>query len=149
MADGVEVQGVDQLVALAQTLRTVGDVALKKELRSGLTRAARSLIKNVRRSALTRLPKKGGLAKRVARSKITTSARTTGSGAGVTILARSGYDISSINRGRVRHLSFGHLPWVDQSVSPGFWADPLNEAAIPVRHEIQKLMDDIAAKITS
>lgn len=145
----IRVQGGEQLVVLAQKLREHGDKGLKKELRSGLVRAARPLPKAVRKSAMSRLPKKGGLAKRVARSKIAISARTTGSGAGVTIVGRSGYDISSINRGRVRHLSFGHLPWHNQSVRPGFWDDPLSEAATPVRREIQQVMDDVAAKITS
>jgi len=145
----VRVQGDEQLRRLAEKLREHGDEGLKKELRSGLTKVARPLVKNVRKSALSRLPKKGGLGRRVARSKITTSARTTGNSTGVTIVGRSGYDISSINRGRVRHLSFGHLPWHNQSVRPGFWTDPLNEAAGPVRRELQQVMDDVAAKITS
>lgn len=144
----IRVQGGEKFAALAKRIRTYADrKALQKQFYSGINRAAKPLIKDVRSTALTRLPKKGGLAKRVARSRISTIRRYTGDGAGVRIRGTSGYDISSINRGRVRHLSFGHKPWVNQRVRPRFWDDPLEHGAPEVRKELLKVMRDVANKI--
>lgn len=121
---------------------------LRSELYRGINRATKPLKQDVRDSARDRLPRKGGLNKRVERSKIVTKRRMTGKNAGVRIVGSSGYDIGSINRGRVRHLTYGHLPWSDQAVKPGFWTEPLVAGAPTVRKEIDRVMDDIGKKIS-
>jgi hypothetical protein len=65
----------------------------------------------------------------------------------VRIVGSSDYDIGSINRGRVRHLTFGHLPWSDQAVRPGFWTEPLVKGAPTARKEIGGAMKRIARDI--
>lgn len=142
----IELRGAAQLVALAKRLRSATK-DLRSELYRGINRAAKPLKNDVKKSARERLPKRGGLAKRVSLTKIATKRRVTGNSAGVRLVGTSGYDIGSINRGRVRHLTFGHKPWVNQTVPKGFWTDPLVAGAPRVQGEIQEVMDTVADKL--
>lgn len=142
----IEIQGAEQLVALAKRLRDAPK-ELRSELYRGINRAAKPLKNEVKKSARERLPRKGGLNKKIAGTKIATKRRVTGSSAGVRLVGTSGYDIGSINRGRVRHLTFGHKPWVNQTVRKGFWTDPLVAGAPQVQGEIQEVMDVIADEL--
>lgn len=140
-------RGAEKLGRLARALKEHGDKALRSELYRAINRATKPLKAAVRKSAMDRLPRGGGLNKRVARSKIVTKRRMTGKNAGVRIVGASGYDIGSINRGRVRHLTYGHLPWHDQAVAPGFWTEPLVAGAPKVRRELNQALNTIARKI--
>lgn len=142
----IELRGAEQLVALAKRLKKAPK-ELRSELYVGINRAAKPLKNEVKASARTRLPKKGGLAKRVAGTKIATKRRVAGNAAGVRLIGTSGYDIGSINRGRVRHLVYGHKPWVNQTVAPGFWSDPLKAGSSKVQQEIQDVMDKVAKEL--
>jgi hypothetical protein len=142
----VEIRGAAQLRELAKRLRGAAK-DLRSELYRGINRAAKPLKNDVKKSARDRLPHRGGLAKRVSLTKIATKRRMSGNSAGVRLVGTSGYDIGSINRGRVRHLTYGHKPWVNQIVTPGFWTDPLIEGGPKVRDEIQDVMDTVAKKL--
>jgi hypothetical protein len=142
----IKVRNTRQFTELARRLQTA-DRELRSELYRGINRATKPLKENVRKSARDRLPRSGGLGRRVAASKIVTKRRMSGKNAGVRIVGTSGYDIGSINRGRVRHLTYGHLPWSDQAVKPGFWTDPLMAGRPEVRREIQMVMDGMKKKL--
>lgn len=142
----IELRGAAQLVALAKRLRSASK-ELRSDLYRGINRAAKPLKNEVKKSARTILPKRGGLNRRVAGTKIATKRRVTGNSAGVRLVGTSGYDIGSINRGRVRHKTYGHKPWVSQTVPKGFWTDPLVAGAPRVRDEIQDVMDTVANKL--
>lgn len=142
----IHIEGAEQLVLLAKKLRDASK-ELRSELYRGINRATKPLKEDVRKAARTRLPHRGGLGARVAKSKIVTKRRAVGAGAGVRLIGTSGYDIGSIDRGRVRHLSWGHQPWSNQTVPKGFWTEPLTAGGPRVRPEIQQVMDDVTAKI--
>lgn len=135
-----------EFTALARRLQREGR-ELRSELYRGINRATKHLKEKIRESARSKLPKRGGLNKRVAKTKIVTKRRMSGVRAGVRIVGASGYDIGSINLGHVRHLTYGHLPWSDQAVKPGFWTEPIIADAPVVRKEIDRVMDDITDKI--
>ena len=143
----LSVRGADKLGQLARRLKEYGDKQLRSELFRAINRATRPMKEDVRGAAFWRLPKRGGLNKRVAQTRITTKNKLAGRGVGVRIIGRSGYDIGSIDRGRVRHLTFGHLPWSDQAVRPGFWTEPLKADARIARKEIITAMNTIGKKI--
>lgn len=144
----VKVEGANKFTELARRLKTYGDgKTLRAEFYKGINRAAKPLKDDVRKAARERLPHRGGLAQRVASSRITVTRRMTGNAAGVSIKGTNGYDIGSIDRGRVRHLVYGHKPWVNQMVKSGFWTDPLEAGAPAVREELEKVMEDVANKI--
>lgn len=142
----VRIEGAEQLVFLARKLRDAPR-DLRSELYRGINRAAKPLKADVKKAALAKLPHSGGLGRRIAKTKIQARRRVSGSGAGVRMVATSGYDIGSINRGRVRHKTFGHQPWVNQTVPKGFWTEPITAGAPQVRREIQQAMDNVTAKI--
>lgn len=142
----IKLRGAEQLVDLAKRLRSAPK-DLRLEMYRGINRAAKPIKNEVKASARKNLPKSGGLAKHIAGTKIATKRRVTGRSAGVRLVGRSGYDIGSINRGRVRHLTFGHGPWVNQRVEPGFWSKPIVAAAPRVQQEIQDAMDVIERKL--
>jgi hypothetical protein len=52
-----------------------------------------------------------------------------------------------IDRGRVRHLTYGHKPWVLQDVRKGWFTDPLEAGAPEVRKDLTAAMDTVARKI--
>lgn len=143
----IQVEGVQVFTALARALKTYGDKGLRSEFYAGINSSTKPLIADVRTSAINRLPSKGGLGPRVAKSKITTKRRMSGKAAGVRISGASTYDLRSIDRGRVRHPVFGHPPWVNQKVKPGFWTEPLQAGAPQVRRALEKVLNDIARKL--
>jgi hypothetical protein len=142
----IRIRHTQDFTALARRLQGASR-DLRSELYRAINRATLPAKEDVRGSAYWRLPKSGGLNRRVAESKIVTKRRMSGKNAGVRIVGTSGYDIGSINRGRVRHLTFGHLPWRDQAVTPGFWTDPLKAIAPQVRREIDEAVKRIANQI--
>lgn len=143
----VRVEGVRRFTYLARKLKRIDNKKLRADFYAGINRAGKPLIASVRVSFAERLPKSGGLAARVAKSKISTKRRMTGRGAGIRIVGTDRYDLSSINRGRVRHLTFGHKPWFSQAVTPKTFDEPLEAGAPAARAQLEKVMDDIAHEL--
>jgi len=144
----IRVTGADQLAAVAKRLKDAGDRTLRRELLSGIRLSTRPLIASVREAARTELPKRGGLAARVAESKIGVRTTSSGSRVGVRIVAKSGFDLDAIDKGQVRHPVFGHLDrWVVQPVEPGWWSQTLADGAPVVRAALIVVMDAVARKV--
>lgn len=153
---GIEIEGADQLRDLARALKAAGNKDLKRELLKAAQRSTKPVKAEVAASARRRLPSRGGLNVWVASTKVQTKTRTSGRNVGVTIAGRPGRrmtptsDVRAINRGRVRHPTYGHRPWVTQAVRPGFWDEvmegPLTERA---QREFTAAMDRIAKQLTS
>jgi len=117
------------------------DKPVKKELYKAQNRAARALRIAVRAAATTKLPKHGGLNKRVARSRIVVRRRLGGRNPRVTLAATGNpvQQIRLIDRGQVRHpVPKSREVWVTQRVEPGFWTETLERGAPTVRREFQK-----------
>ena len=116
-------------------MATVADLAhdfrrfrASKEMTKALRRRIREPVPTVRRMvkarALAILPARGGLGAWVASSRLTASVRLRGSGAAILLKAGrnsrgSRSDVRAIDRGRVRHPTFGRRAsnaWHTQSV---------------------------------
>ncbi len=73
----------------------------------------------LRRRSRRRRTTLAGLA---AQTRVVVKVITGGKGAGVIIRGRKGgLDLNALNRGKARHPTFGHDPWVLQDVPPGFF----------------------------
>lgn len=147
----LEIRGVEQLAKLTKELRELGDKRLRSEFFRGINRATKVTRKKLRASARGgKIPRAGGLADRVAKSKIVTKRRG-GRNAGISIVASSGYDIRSMDRGRLRKPVFqqeGREPvWVNQTIPAGWWTEPLQEDRDAMVREVQALMDDIGNQV--
>jgi hypothetical protein len=152
----IQVVGVEQLAAVARDLKAAGDRDLRKELFRGIQRGARPLKAEARAAALDELPQSGGLAARVASAKFTVnvrlgarnpSIRITGKGQ-IGSVTGNVYDLNSMDRGRIRHMTYGHKPWKDQTIKPGWFSDRMERAAdTGVRAEILSAMTTVQNKL--
>jgi hypothetical protein len=149
MAD-LEIRGADKLGKLAKALKQAGDKDLQKELYAGLNRATKPLRSDAKRSADENLPRRGGLNKRVARARMSTRRRG-GKNPGIKIVAKGMPQLGRIDRlGKVKHPVHGHRDrWVDQKIpeAQGWFTDPMQAGAPPVRKELVRTLDAIARKL--
>lgn len=139
--------GAHQLEVLAKRLKATGDRELRKELLRGIREGTKGTKPDITRSLATRLPKRGGLAERMATSRISTKTKLSGSTVGVRLEARAPHDIRSMNAGRLRHKVFGREQWVDQDVEPGAFTDPIEQDAPEIRSAVERVMRDVAHRI--
>ena len=146
MTESFRVTGAGDLERLAKRLKAEGGNELKKELLRGIRETNKPTIVKVRRSAAENLPKRGGLAAKVAKETIGTRTRLTGQGAGVTIQRKRG---RGLNAGRLRKPLFGDKGhWYSQAVAKDWFNRPIEDDAPHIRNGIQKVMQNVAAKIT-
>lgn len=139
--------GADQLETLAKRLKATGDRELRKELLRGIREGTKGTKPDITRSLSTRLPRRGGLAARMATSRISTKTRLSGRNVGVRIEARAPHDIRGMNAGRLRHKVFGREQWVAQDIEPGAFTDPIEQDAPQIRDAVQRVMRDVANRI--
>jgi hypothetical protein len=145
-----EIAGGEQLAQLAKALKAVGDKELVRALYRAINRATKEARAAVRQAASDNLPRRGGLAKRVARSKIVTKRRLAGREASVSIVASSSYDIRGMNRGEVRHPLYGDREWwYDQPIpkAKGWWSDTLADQAPNVREQLETEQAELVKQI--
>lgn len=142
MAGELEFEPPD-MQALGKKLRAAG----RKDLNSALTKRINTSVKPARqafkKSALSRLPRRGGLNVRVAKTKYRTAKKKNG----VRLVATGQDELDLLDSGTVRHPTFGHKPWVAQSVRPGVFSDPWKALAPSIRAEVGKAIDDTIKEI--
>lgn len=155
---GVTIEGAERLAALANRLIEAGTSgALSRRVLWALREAADPIVQDTRRHALGALPRRGGLALVVSQQPMTVVAAATGRWKGVRIVARptSGRggvrDPAAINRGRVRHLAWGH-PRKDgepiiQLVQAGWFTVPMAAGGDEARTRILGVIDDMIAEL--
>ena len=149
MAPGVDlrVSGADDLERVARRLKEAGNKGLRRALLKRIREVNKDTITAIRANALATLPRRGGYADIIADSKIGTRTKMSGNSVGVSLQGRNGFDLRSLNRGRLRHPTYGHGPWVSQAVEPGFFTDPI-EADLPrLQQGVVKAIDDIRDEI--
>lgn len=144
----LSVKGADDLGALAKRIKEIGDKTLRKELLRGIREATKGTKARIKANALAELPSRGGLAKRVAASKIATKTRTTAKVTSVRITAANAYEVKKMNEGKVRHPVHGNRKlWVNQSIKAGWFTDPIEADAPTIQAEIGQAMAVVAGKL--
>lgn len=147
MVDDFTVTGTDELVRLGRNLKEA-DAQLKKDLLRGIRETNKPVISHIRESARDTLPKAGGLADVIARSKIGTRTRLSGKNAGIEIKGTGVHNLRAINAGKLRHPLFGNRgSWSRQSVKPGFFDEPIEKDLVLIQRGIEQVMADTARKI--
>lgn len=120
------------------------DKAMRLEFMAGVRAAVNPLKVEVPRSAKDKLPRRGGLAEKVAKSKYGTRTK----GYSVMFQAVNPIDIRSIDEGSVRHPVFGQLnSWVEQKVESGFWSDPIHKDEPIVMAKLNEVMNTTIKRI--
>lgn len=147
MGVDIKIDAPDRLDLVARVLRDMGDKDLARELYRSLNRATTKLKAEAKDEAGRRLPHRGGLARRVAAAKLSTSRRG-GRNPGVSIRARGMDQLAGMDAGRVKHPVFGNRDvWVTQSITPGWFSDPMKDGADEARDAIENAMDDVAVQV--
>lgn len=145
-------QDVETFVAELKAFN--GKRAVTTSIRRHLQAATRQVTGTIRANAFSILPKRGGLAAWVAAARIRSSVRTSGRTTGVFLVGsrksrRNKSDLAAINRGRVRHPSWGRRgpgQWHNQSVNPGWFTRPAADASFwraAVEEAVDEAMDEI------
>lgn len=131
----------------ARELRDVGRrlarLDLSRPLLDAIERGADIAVRAARAEPEKRLPASGGLAGRVARTRMDVATRA-GRNPSVRIIARPNAvkDPRAIDRGRLMKPTFGRAPWKLQRVRPGWFTDPMRASAPAVRREIEREVGD-------
>ena len=135
---------------LAAKLRRAEKSRVRRALTQGLRDIAKPVGEAMLRSGAEAMPNRGGLSARVARSSVRQTNKL-GSNPRVTITLRTrqGDDLEAMNRGQLRHPTFGHGPWVVQPVRAGAFTDGFNEAAPLVRDALRVEVERVIQEIGS
>ena len=145
----IRIEGADKVAALAKALKQVGDKELSRELYKALNRSTKPLKEAAKESADARLPRGGGLNRRVAKARMSTRRRG-GRNPGVRIVAK-GRAAALLDTGRVNHPVFGDRgAWVNGQRVPearDWFTQPMEEGAPEVRKELVRALDEIARKL--
>lgn len=148
MAD-LAIVGADKFQKVARELKKAGDKGLSKELYSAINRATKPLRAEAKKSAAQKLPKAGGLNKRVSRTRMSTRRRG-GKNPGVRIVATGMEQLAMMDKGHVRHPVWGNRGrWVNQPIpdAEGWFTQPMEEGAPIVRREIVDAIDKVAKQL--
>lgn len=146
MAD-FEIRASRDLLALAQRLKEA-DRPLRNELLRRVRTAGQAAIPDVRKSALETLPRRGGLAERVAGQVYRVQASYAGAGTRVRIAGQGMKELDDIDAGRLRHPVWGNRTvWRQQSVKPGFFSETIRRRTPKIRTEIERGMAEVAHMI--
>ena len=134
------ISGADDFRALAQRLeRAAGRNGLRAAVQRGFDSSAPTLVRAAGRGAEEFLPRRGGLGKRVAGTRVRSRTRP-GRDPGIRIVGEPNAvdDPASIDRGRVAHLTFGRGPLQFQRVRPGWFTESIRGEADTVRVRVMR-----------
>lgn len=147
----VEFGGGEQLAALAKRLAAVADQDLVVQETGKALKAAVPEIEAAVIKGTDRLPKAGGLAARVAKTRI-----------GIKSISRKGFysvkiiaypnavkDPGAIDRGRVAHKAWGRWtkPLLIQLVKKGWFSEPIREYAPTLRRRLSAALREALRKV--
>lgn len=121
------IEGGAELREVAVRLRATGMVGLQRRMYRNIRLATAPAAERVRASAMSTLPRGGGLNEWVASAVIRTSVTSGPRTAGVTLrMRKTGHDMKAIDAGVVRHPVYGNTKaWAVTDVQPGFFTKPL------------------------
>ena len=146
MGADFRITGVDRLGELGAKLKA-GDKVLRLELSRNLRAAVAPVKPKLRESALAKLPKAGGLARLVADSKVSIRVAQTGRNVGVRLTAKNTDNITRLDKGSVRHKTFGKPPWQTQAVEPDWFTQPTEDAKPQIMAAAKAALDATARKL--
>jgi len=117
----IRITGGEGIAAAAEALRRFGsNRTLVRSLQGKLRHAPSPIERSVKAHARQILPHSGGLAALVAGLPVRSVMKTSGD----TVRLELSTSAGQIDAGRVSHPTYGHRPYVRQSVPPGFFSRP-------------------------
>lgn len=121
------------------------DRTIRLEYTRTLRAIAKPLAQSVLEDGAAKLPKRGGLADRVAGATVSVSA--TQMRAVASLKTDEGYDLRAMERGKLRHPTYGHKPWVQQAIPSRVFGEAFDERAPAARAAMLAAGDQALRKI--
>jgi hypothetical protein len=144
----VRTSGEQKLARVGNAIKASGDKGLDRALRRAGQRCGKPMKTAAREGALKRLPKRGGLAERVATSKFSVRMTSSGKRVGVRIIGRSGYDLQGMDDGKIRKPVYGNRKnWVSQEIASGWFSESEEAAAPKFRAEFDRALDELGREL--
>lgn len=146
--DHLEVRAED-FRAAARTLTAAGDKDLKREVTRALRDVVRPFAQQIVAEGAAVLPRRGGLAGRVAAARIgqTTAMGGANPRVSVNLSTREGYDLRRMDEGTVWHKVWGRPPWIRQSVPAGGFSEAFSRGAPEVAEQVVSALEAVTRKI--
>lgn len=132
------------LRGLSRRLHTaVADIP--QELADAAWRAMRQLPSKLKGSALSTLPRRGGLNRDVA---FKTDFKVHRIPSGSRVVGQHKYDLEGLDHGTTVHPLFGdRRHWYRESVDPGWWSKVVDGLGPQARREMEKALENVKRKI--
>jgi len=129
-----------EFTQMARRLDRLGSGVLGDAMERGASAVVPELARIAQAEAKSLLPHRGGLAARVAKTNITTKVSSNPRHPNVRIIAQPSavQNPRAINRGRVRHLTFGRVPWISQNVRADWFSGPMSRGAPLIRASVER-----------
>jgi len=146
-------EAASELESIARHLRLAGDGDLVRELTAAMRRAAGPVRDQIRAGLRPHLPDR--YAETLdAGIRIGVNVRTGERNPGVSITAQAtggkGRKLRRLDAGLLTHPVYGNREvWRTQHVEPGWFTGPAEDAAPDVRAELERALEDTAAKAAS
>lgn len=143
MADGlIQVRGLEEFKRLAVVMKAEGNPItgdVRKSLLAELRAAGKPVTVAIRSAYASEMPRRGGLASRLAGARVATRTRLAGKSAGTQIVATvPGWDLDAIEGGIIRHPVFGNRAnWVSQNVP----SEVAGKAFLAMYPEMERAVD--------
>jgi len=147
MADNFKVTGADQLAGLGKALKAV-DKSIKNEFLKEIRASGKPAGEAIRNAYAADMPKRGGLAAVLGRSKIGIRNRLSGKNAGIRLELRNKHDLEALEAGVLRKPVFGNRKvWAQQSVPKGVGDRAFEKQEPAITRRMLTAMDAVAAKL--
>jgi hypothetical protein len=149
MDEDLQIKGGQAFAQLGKALKQAGDGReLRKEFLKELRAAGKPVTARIRRDLGAEMPKRGGLAAHLSKAKVGVRNRLSGDSAGVRLeISDKNYDLPKIEKGIVRHPTYGHGPWVSQPVKPNVVTDAIEAEASVFQTAVLDAIDTVVHKI--
>jgi hypothetical protein len=145
-------EAASELESIARHLRRAGDGDLVRELTAAMRRAVIPVQDQIRAGLRPRLPDRYA-ATLDAGIRLGVNVRTGERNPGVSVTAQAtggkGRKLRRLDAGLLSHPVYGNREvWRTQRVEPGWFTGPAEDAAPDVRAELERALEDVAAKAT-
>jgi len=143
----LKVTGANQLADLGKALKAV-DKSIKNEFLKEIRASGKPAGEAIRNAYAADMPKRGGLAAALGRSKIGIRNRLSGKSAGIRLDLRNKHDLPSLEAGILRKPVFGNRQvWAQQSVPSAVGRKAFEKQQPIIQRRMLAAMNATAAKI--
>lgn len=145
------ITGVERLYRIAGKLPEVVDKALSEELENAFTEPVTAFRSEVEDAIGTRFP--SGYTEAFLGSWNILVKVDVGGGSAKARLRGTAHgrakkrDSAALDRGVLRHKTWGREPWHSQAITPRFWSDPADRLVERMREKLAEVVEKAAKKI--